>query len=796
MKCVLSQLATAACAATLLSIAAGAAEAGTRGVPDQRQGSVNIYRDSYGMPHLYAVREEDAFFGLGYALGEDRLLQVLTWYVATRGELAAKFGRTPPPLPSADAFSGVDDKESPLHDSVQSDIAARKYMLLAKARRNLARLPRQLQNDLRSYIHGLSAYMRDHPERTPSWAPPLEPALPLALNHLQSSEQQFTCKASREADREASATRTSAEYSPTNLQFSLGASNAWAVAGSRTADGRVLMAADSHGSIEGYGTTFYPYRIKAGALDIVAFDRPGTLQFLFGHSRYFAWGLTEGPRYVADCYRIQVDPKSPRQFAYDGTIRTMTAVPYRVRVKGGDTVTGTFEYTHHNGVLSPVEERDGNVAYVVSYSYADRIGLGAGEGYRVATARTRDELEQALAQRDAYPANLIIGGGDGTIMYIRPGRIPIRPPGVDVRRTLDGNTSATAWRGIHPYSDLLKIINPPQGYISNSNISPDMMYPQPFLRPSDYPNYFAFEPGFTSARQQRLVELLDHATGMSVEDAAAIVMDETLTVSRPWGPAFAKVLADRPELLEGRPAELEPFLRELARFDGVFSKDSRGALYHEFLRRALHEHHAGEMDALQRAVEAAQLSLNQQNLLVQAAQEALNSMSARFGRLDLNWGDVHRVKRGDVDLPIGGGVLVGGAIVGGLLPAATAWQVAHLGVEPPARTAATLRALFFSTDPTTGVEYLVSGERIPFLVHFAADGVQSYAQTLWGVSDNPTSPHYADQCRLASDKILRPIPLSITSLERDHAMVPSPSLQAIPGRSPISDWPVTLRTSR
>jgi hypothetical protein len=58
---------------------------------------------------------------------------------------------------------------------------------------------------------------------------------------------------------------------------------------------------------------------------------------------------------------------------------------------------------------------------------------------------------------------------------------------------------------------------------------------------------------------------------------------------------------------------------------------------------------------------------------------------------------------------------------------------------------------------------------VPFVVHFTAAGVQAYAQTLWGVSDDPVSPHYSDQARLASDKVLRPIPQSLAALKLDSA---------------------------
>jgi acyl-homoserine lactone acylase PvdQ len=497
----------------------------------------------------------------------------------------------------------------------------------------------------------------------------------------------------------------------------------------------------------------------------MAFDLAGTTMFLFGHSPYFGWGVTEGPRFVADCYRVETDPAAPRRFLFDGVPQEMTVVPYEIAVKGAASVRGTFEYTHHNGVLSPVEAREGTAAYVVSYVSAERVGLEAGEYYSMAKARTRAELEAALEKRNVYPANLVIGGADGTIMYIRPGRVPIRAPRVDVQRTFDGNTSATAWRGIYTYAQALKLINPDQGYISNSNVSPDSMYPDSPLRPADYPAEFAFEAGQTNTRQQRLIELLGQAAKLSVDGAKAIAMDETITVARSWAPAFAEVLRARADLLAQQPAEVRPFLEELARFDGVFSKESRGALYHTALRRVLSEKHLDQMGALSDAIESSeQLTPTQQQQLVQAAVEARESLLAAYGRVELAYGDVHKVGRGGVSLPIGGAVVAGAVTRKNTPgPAQTALAI------PSVTRVASVRALGFVTDPATKTERLIGGERVPFVVHFATQGVQSYAQTLWGVSDVPSSPHYSDQADLASRKALRPIPLSVAALERDGA---------------------------
>ena len=87
------------------------------------------------------------------------------------------------------------------------------------------------------------------------------------------------------------------------------------------------------------------------------------------------------------------------------------------------------------------------IAYVVSSAYFDQVGIGNGELYEMAHAHTHADIKAALAPMDLYPANLILAGRDGTLLYIRPGRLPKRPDGrgrdasrrwVDVSNSVDG----------------------------------------------------------------------------------------------------------------------------------------------------------------------------------------------------------------------------------------------------------------------------------------------------------------------------------------------------------------------
>ena len=84
------------------------------------------------------------------------------------------------------------------------------------------------------------------------------------------------------------------------------------------------------------------------------------------------------------------------------------------------------------------------------------------------------EMEKALAATEIYPANLVYAGSDGTINFIRPGRLPIRPAGYDGSKPMDGNSSAGAWLGVRKLGELLRLKDPAQGFLTNSNVSPDM----------------------------------------------------------------------------------------------------------------------------------------------------------------------------------------------------------------------------------------------------------------------------------------------------------------------------------
>ena len=146
-----------------------------------------LYRDQWGVPHVYAAREEDGYFGLGWAQAEDQLERLLGLVRMFRGERAA-----------------VDGAEALGWDSFQ-----RVWRHREEAQAGWARLEPQVQANYRSFIAGVEAFMAEHPERVPPNAIDLDAIdlvlLPRALFFYayQAVEGVADCIARRRRDRSA-----------------------------------------------------------------------------------------------------------------------------------------------------------------------------------------------------------------------------------------------------------------------------------------------------------------------------------------------------------------------------------------------------------------------------------------------------------------------------------------------------------------------------------------------------------------------------------------------------------------
>lgn len=539
----------------------------------------------------------------------------------------------------------------------------------------------------------------------------------------------------------------------------LAASNAWVIMPWRTAFNASVHLGDSHGPWGGPGE-MYQVRVDAGRLSFFGTGVLGLPFTLGGHSRGLAWTTSNARHDVTDCYEVETDPLNPRRYKYDDKWKTMVTRTVTIPVKNGAPVSRLYEYTEHNGLLAPVIGREGTRAYALSTPYWGVSEKLDQQAYRQHLAGDVDEFWAAQRELGLWPNNQMVADSKGNTLYVRAGRIPIRPAGYDWSKPVPGNTSKTAWRGIHEPEDLVHLRNPAQGYMQNNNVAPDMMMIGSPLTADRYPAWvFADRPGRSNGRGYRAVEVLSNAYAASVDDVKAIALDQTWFATRLWLNALRTAMQGNPGDVSQRSEQFRKVAHRLLSFDGVARKESMAALAYDYWRRAIHRVDSAGHASLSDAVEgvtperpanaagvagpAASLSASQQEVLLNAVARAVDLMIADLGSVDVAYGDVHRVGRSTASWPVGGGGIATGSRV-----------VEALSIAWFTSDSAAKRVLDLPSQPLRA-QWLVYGQRMPLLTLFT-NPIQSFTWAAVGQSGNPASPHYNDQAALLSQRTLRP----------------------------------------
>ncbi len=461
-----------------------------------------IYRDAFGVPHVFAETLETAAYAIGYAQAEDRLEELLKNYRRATGTMAEVFGP----------------------DHYRNDIIQRMWRHDEISRDKYHEVSPKMRAVIEAYIEGVKRFMKEHPEQVPPWAQEIHPSDVVALGRYIIWGWPMG---------EAGGDLARAGIEPDEMAYR--GSNEILLAPSRTAMKAPIAVLDPH--LSWYGEfRFYQVRIYAGSYNVSGISVLGSPLPSIAHSRYCSLGMTTGGPDTSDIFEEELNPDNPRQYRYDGKWRDMTVRKTKIGVKNGDKVESKdveLESSHHG----PIVARKNGKAYAMAIPYADQVGL-TDQTYETMMARNLEEMKRALSHLQLMMQNLMVSTIQGDIYYVRNGRVPIRAPGTDPSRPIPGHTSANEWRGIHPFSDLVQIKNPPQGYMHNNNVTPFGMMKDSPLTPEKYSKYpYLYNATREMPRHQRgevMTELLDAAHDVTVEEALDIAFNPQVYHAELW----------------------------------------------------------------------------------------------------------------------------------------------------------------------------------------------------------------------------------------------------------------------
>lgn len=573
-----------------------------------------LYRDEFGIPHVYAPSLETAAFAVGYAQAEDRLEELLKNYRRASGTMAEVFG---PGHFREDAIARIFRHE---------EISREKYGLLSANMRAV----------IEAYQAGIKYFMKERPQEVPAWAQEIHPWDVVALGRFIIWGWPLG---------EAGADLLRAGIQPDEMAYH--GSNEMLLGPSRTAAKVPIAIIDPH--LSWYGEfRFYQVRIYAGDFNASGVSIVGTPLPSLGHSRYCSIAMTTGGPDTSDIFEEELNPDNPRQYLYDGQWKNLEVRKVKIGVKDGAKVDWK-ELEVESSQHGPIVAHKNGKAYAMAIPYAEEVGL-MDQTYATMMARNLAEMKSALAHLQLMGQNIMVATVQGDIYYVRNGRVPVRAPGTDPSRPIPGRFSTNDWRGIHPFADLVQIENPPQGYMQNCNVTPFGMMKDSPLTPEQYARFpYLYNATRNAPRHQRsemAVELLDAAHDLTVEKAIALAFNTQVYHAEQWQARLKEAWTKLPDADKGQSATKVYTL--IQKWNRHSDADSEGALAYYAFKKGL-------PGRIARAVEPPADVADQEVLA--ALDKAADWLQTSFGSLTVPYGKYFRVGRqdGERTYPVGGG---------------------------------------------------------------------------------------------------------------------------------------------
>jgi acyl-homoserine-lactone acylase len=561
-----------------------------------------IRRDDFGVPHVSGPTDADVAFGLAYAHAEDDFATIQDVALATRGTLAAERG----------------PKAAP------SDYMVRLLRVWETVDARYERdLPADLKRVLQAYADGINAWAARHPRAV---APGL---LPLSGRDVAAG---FVFKTPFFYGLDGTLRKLTA---PTHGQpMPPVGSNAVAVAPSRAADGATRLLVNSHQPYAGPAAWYEAVLQSGEGWHVAGGFFPGSPFMLHGHNEHLAWANTVNDPDLVDVYRLKINPANARQYLLDGRWRDFQRSDAAIRVK----LWGPLYWTFHREVLwsahGPVLKTDHGV-FAIRFAGMGEVRQAL-QYYRLDKARSLSEWRAAMALQALPSINYLYADEHGDIGYVYNGLFPDRRPGVDWRGVLPGDRSDLIWTRYLPFDRVPQIWNPKSGYVFNSNNTPfQATGPADALRPADFPVTMGLQTNMTN-RALRAQELFGADAKITAEAFRRYKFDLAYSPRSSMALAVSRIVALDP----AGDRDLAAGQSVLRRWDRSTAIGDRGAALAVLaawpIARALDE---------QSPPPDARKSLT----------TAMAALKRHFGRIDPPWGQVNRILRGKLDLPIDGG---------------------------------------------------------------------------------------------------------------------------------------------
>jgi penicillin amidase len=697
--------------------------------------SVTIYRDSYGVPHIYGPTDASCVFGYIYAQAEDNFWQIEDSYIRSLGRASEVYG------------------DRTLSDDMLNRALEIPRLAKAEYDRTNGRA-RELSDAL---ADGLNYFLAHNPQVKPRLITHFEPWYSFAFSRFTIYQQFIYGKSGLKVDEIKTAVQAldssgaAAGSSTVSLNIPMSGfeepqeeqivgSNMWTVTPSKTTSGHALLFINPHQPFFGPGQWYEGHVHSGEGWNLSGASFFGSPYPSIGHNEYLGWSHTVNDPDIVDLFIEKFDDaKTPLAYRYGDGHRMATEWTDTIVVKtskGAEPRSFKFRKTHHGPIVSVREGKP----LAVKLARLEEGGW-IDEWYAMGKAKNMAEFKAAMSKCAIPMFNAMYADRAGNIFYVYNGAVPKRSTKFDWSKPVDGSNPEAEWNGYHSFDELPQLTNPKTGFMQNCNQTPFTTTADGNPAKDSFPNYMTHESDNARARISR--RILSTHEKFSFDDWARAGLDTTVLESETQIPELAAEWQKLKEKDAARAGKLSEVIAELKAWDHVSTIDSKPmTLFAMWFERV------GRLQAQKSKDEW---------LKIRALEEVVADLNRDFGTWRVAWGDVNRLQRIQ-----SGGELETFSDAKPSLPIA--------GAPGPVGIVNN-----FYARPEKGQKrrYGVAGTSFVSVVEFGPK-VQARSLLVFGESADTTSPYNFDQAQLYSKKQFKPAWFTLPEIKANSKRVYHP----------------------
>jgi acyl-homoserine-lactone acylase len=571
--------------------------------------NIEIVRDQFGVPHIYAQTDAEVAYGLAWANAEDDFSTIQEAYLAGNAMLSNHIGLKGA---AADFITQFIGSKSLIEDKIE-DISE-EYMAV-----------------IEGYSQGLNAYAKNNPDKILyKKLFPITPKKMLMYSQLQlfiSNEGAYWAGRILNND-------TQDDFLDQNLT----GSNVIAMNSSKTVSGETFLAINTHQPLEG-PTSWYEVHLNSEeGTNIIGTMYPGTPNILIGVNEHLGWSHTVNYPDKTDVFKLKM--KNKKKYIVDDEEYELEKLKAKITVKLlGIPIKINRKY--YKSIYGPTLKNKSGYYSIRTPTLFNIKALE--QWWKMGKSKNFSEFYNTLKMKQLPGFNIGYADKYDTIFYMSNGIIPKRAEGYNWKGIVPGDTKKTLWTEYHDIEDLPQVIQPDAGFIYNANHSPfKSTKAEENPKEEDYSQRMGYET-YDNNRSTRLIELIESYDQVSYEDFKDIKYDNSFPSKFNYN--FMDISIIETLKLEAESDSFE-LLDIIQKWDRKTDIDSQGGGVFGVLYYQLVWNYRDEILKNNKTVS--------RETLLSALKDVKGYLIDNFGSINITLGDFQKLVRGDKEIPIWG----------------------------------------------------------------------------------------------------------------------------------------------